>query len=132
MEKHDRDVIVDHRVTLKCSTTSSNPASNITWFENDNLQENNHAPMWKSGEFHGTITSLKYTSTRTHRHEQRYITCCVSEEKEKCRTWTAHVVCKYRAGTIALFQKIIMKKIQTKTNKCVQNENKTAQLYRFW
>ena len=103
MEKHDRDVIEDHRVTLECSTTSSNPASNITWFENDNLQENNHAPMWKSGEFHGTITSLKYTSTRTHRHEHRYITCCVSEEKEKCRTWTAHVVCKYRAGTIDCF-----------------------------
>ena len=103
MTKHDHDVIEDHQVTLECSTSSSNPHSNITWYENDNLQINNHLPVLKRGEFYGNITILKYTSSRIHRHEHRYITCCISEKKEICRTWTAHVVCKYRAVTVALF-----------------------------
>ena len=94
IHKHDHDVIEDEQVTLECVTSSSSPPSSIAWFENDNPQKNNHEPVFESGDFNGTITSLKYTSTPIHRHEHKYITCCISEKKENCRKWTAHVECE--------------------------------------
>ncbi|XP_072050006.1 cell adhesion molecule 2-like [Amphiura filiformis] len=85
MHKHEPYVIENHRLTLECKTSSSNPGSSIKWYENNQPEVSNHISVQSMGDYFGVIMSQKYTTDIFHRHDNRTIKCCTDDSANICK-----------------------------------------------
>ena len=78
-------VAMGNSATVRCTSSTSNPAGIVEWFVNGEKKDTVHNPSFTGGDYGGQETTLEYTTWKLARLDHRsQIICKVTHPSLDC------------------------------------------------
>ena len=93
-----RDVLEGADSVLTCSSTSSNPETNLIWSKGGTPVANPGTPAYEDSDHGGKATTLTYTDQFLRDESGTEVKCCGTIDSiscSDCSTCVINVVCEY-------------------------------------